>query len=250
MNGNSILLGRVFGIPIKAHILLVIMLPVLAMLYSSSFLLGLVLVIGVFASVALHELGHSWVAQRKGCHVQEIVLSPIGGAAKMSSIPTKPMDEFQIAIAGPLVSLALGLIGLLSGQPILGLLGIINMFLFGFNLLPCFPMDGGRVLRAFLSHKMGRLRATKIAVQVGKYFCILFVIFGLLKLRFLLAFIGFYIYQAGQMEYRMVMMEHQANHFSGVREGEIDVEVSPPPYATGAGSSESFVDKLRGFFRR
>jgi len=249
MKGNSILIARVFGIPIRVHILLLIFAPILALWYSSSLLIGMTLVIGVFTSVALHELGHSWVAIRKGCFVQEIVLSPIGGAAKMSNIPRKPMDEFQVAIAGPLVSLALGLIGYFSQIPIFWLLGVINLFLFGFNLLPCFPMDGGRVLRAYLSSRMSRTEATRIAVQVGKYFCIFFVIFGLLNGRWILAFIGFYIWQAGQMEYRMVMMEHQANHFSGFREGQIDVEVSPPPYARG-GTGATLMDKLKNLFSR
>lgn len=248
MTGNSILLGRVLGIPIRAHILLVLMLPILAMIYSSSFWLGMLLVVGVFASVALHELGHSVVAMRKGCHVQEIVLSPIGGVARMSQIPPKPMDEFQIAIAGPAVSLALGVAGLFSGIPVLYVLGIINLFLFGFNLLPCFPMDGGRVLRAFLASRKGRVEATRLAIQTGKYFCIFFVVVGLLQFRFLLAFIGFYIWQAGQQEYRMVLLEHQANHFSGHREGFLDVEVSPPPY-TAAGGKETWAERLRRLFR-
>jgi Zn-dependent protease len=251
MNGNSILIGRVFGIPIRVQVLLLIMAPILALWYcSSNIVLGLIVVAGIFCSVALHELGHSWVAQRKGCHVQEIVLTPIGGAAKMSNIPSRPMDEFQIALAGPLVSLALGIIGLFSGVPLLGVIGVINLFLFAFNLLPCFPMDGGRILRAFLASRKGRLEATRLSVQIGKYFCILFVVFGLLRFQLLLAFIGFYIYQAGQMEYRMVLMEHQANHFSGFREGNLEVEVSPPPYASNGKQVGSLAEKLRGLFRR
>jgi Zn-dependent protease len=251
MNGNSILLGRAFGIPIRVQVLLLILLPVLAIWYSpNNLLFGLMLVVGVFASVALHELGHSVVAMRKGCHVQEIVLSPIGGAAKMSNIPSKPMDEFQIAVAGPLVSLCIGLLGINSAYPVLFLVGAINLFLFVFNLLPCFPMDGGRVLRAFLSHKKGRLEATRLAVKIGKYFCILFVVFGLIRFNLLLAFIGFYIYQAGQQEYRMVMMEHQASPFSGYRDGHMDVEVSPPPYSSAGGGFDSVKEKLRGLFRR
>lgn len=250
MLNNSILIGRAFGIPIRVHILLVILLPVLASLYSDNFVFGLLLVVGVFTSVALHELGHSVVAMRKGCYVQEIVLSPIGGVAKMSNIPSKPMDEFLIAIAGPLVSLALGLLGIFSISQLFFLLGAINLLLFAFNLLPCFPMDGGRVLRAFLAHRKGRLQATRIAAEVGKYFCILFIIFGVMRLNFILMFIGFYIYRAGQMEYRMVMMEHQADHFSGHREGHIDVEVSPPPYAGSESGLGSLKEKLRDLFRR
>ncbi|MCF7849867.1 MAG: site-2 protease family protein, partial [Kiritimatiellales bacterium] len=166
MTGNSILIGRVFGIPIRVHILLVILLPVLAMLYSDSFIFGLMLVVGVFTSVALHELGHSFVAMRKGCYVKEIVLSPIGGVAKMSNIPTKPMDEFQVAIAGPLVSLSLAAILLFAPFPLLFWIGAVNAGLFLFNLLPAFPMDGGRVLRAFLTRKKGRLEATRIAATI------------------------------------------------------------------------------------
>lgn len=248
MIGNSILIGRAFGIPIRLHVLLLILAPVLAMLYSASFLPGLILVIGIFASVALHEIGHSVVAQRKGCHVHEILLSPIGGAAKISNIPTRPMDEFQVAIAGPLVSLALGIFGTLSGFPILIIIGVVNLFLFGFNLLPCFPMDGGRMLRAFLTHKKGRVEGTRVAATVGKYFCILFVIIGLARFNLILAFIGFYIYRAGQAEYRMVMMENQANGFSGFRQEPMDVEVSPPPYS-GRHKKESLKERLRHLFR-
>lgn len=250
MIGNTILIGRVFGIPIRVQVLLLILAPVLAMWYSSNLLLGLILVFGIFVSVALHELGHSWVAQRKGCHVIEIVLSPIGGAAKMTNIPKRPMDEFQVAIAGPLVSLALGIIGLFSGIPILTLIGSINLFLFGFNLLPCFPMDGGRILRAFLASKKGRVEGTRIAATIGKFFCALFVIVGLLNARWLLAFIGFYIWQAGQQEYRMVQMEHQANPFTGFSDGNIEVEVSPPPYASASNKAQTFKEKISALFRR
>jgi len=250
MLNHSIQIARVFGIPIRVHVLLIILLPVFATMYSSDFVFGLLLVIGVFTSVALHELGHSVVAIKKGCHVQEIVLTPIGGVAKMINIPSKPMDEFLIAIGGPAVSLVLGILGILSPIPLLFILGVINLVLFGFNLLPCFPMDGGRVFRALLAHHKGRLPATRIAATVGKYFSILFVIVGLMRFNLLLAFIGFYIYRAGQQEYRMVMMEHQAAPFSGHRDPQMDVEVSPPPYAESGGGHGSLRDRLRGLFRR
>lgn len=255
MFNNSIQIGRAFGIPIRVHILLVILLPVLATMYSSDILFGLMLVIGVFASVALHELGHSLVAIKKGCHVSEIVLTPIGGVAKMMNLPTRPMDEFLIAIAGPCTSLVLGLIGIFSRVHLLAILGAINLVLFGFNLLPCFPMDGGRVLRAALASRKGRLEATRIAATVGKYFCILFVVVGIFGLgpfrsNWFLAFIGFYIYQAGQQEYRMVRMQHQAARSGGWFENEMDVEVSPPPYATKGNADGSITEKLRNLFGR
>lgn len=262
MNGNSILLGHVKGIPIRVHILLLIILPYIMTFFSTpSILMRLLGAVGLFASVAVHELGHSIVAQAKGSYIQEIVLYPFGGAARISNIPVRPVDEILVALAGPAVSLFLGTIGFSAGMRILASqpyptyyplileLGAVNLVLFAFNLLPVFPMDGGRVLRAILARKKSRLEATRIAATVGKYFCTFFVIYGILRLNLLLAFIGVYIYFAGQMEYRQVMIEHQTSHFSGFREGRIDVEVSPPPYATGSTYRESLMDKLRKLFR-
>ncbi len=262
MNGNSILLGRVFGIPIRAHFLLLIALPfIMGWFTNPSMSVRLLGAVGLFASVALHELGHSVVARAKGSYIQEIVLYPFGGAAKISNIPTRPLDEILVALAGPAVSLLLGIVGLFAGFLILGAhpeanhyplvfeLGAINIALFVFNLFPVFPMDGGRVLRALIARKKGRLAATRIAVTVGKYFCIVFVIYGLLNMRFLLAFIGGYIYFAGQQEYRMVLMENQGIPFQGKREGRTDVEVSPPPYAESEGGLGSIKNKLRDLFR-
>jgi len=264
MTGNSILLGRVFGIPIRAHFLLLITLPFIMNWFSTpSAPMRLIGAIGLFASVALHELGHSVVARAKGSHILEIVLYPFGGAAKISNIPVRPLDEILVALAGPAVSLILGIVGIALGfriydahpemnyNPLILELGIINTVLFVFNLFPVFPMDGGRVLRAVLATKKSRMEATRIAATIGKYFCIFFVIYGLLKMNLFLAFIGGYIYFAGQAEYRQVVLEHQANHFSGFREGKIDVEVSPPPYASGGGShSIPLTERLRRLFRR
>lgn len=267
MNGNSIFLARVFGIPIRAHFLLLVALPLAMTLFTTpSVPMRLLGAVCLFASVALHELGHSIVAQKKGSHIQEIVLYPFGGAARISNIPVKPMDEILVALAGPAVSMLLGIIGLVWGVVILIQypemkhiplpleLGGINIALMIFNLIPAFPMDGGRVLRAILARRKNRLEATRIAVQVGKYFCILFVIAGLfgigpLRPNLILAFIGGYIYFAGKTEYRQVMLEHQARHFSGFRQNNIDVEVSPPPYTAGEGS-RSVMEKLRRLFRR
>jgi Zn-dependent protease len=263
MNGNSILLGRVSGIPIRAHILLLIALPLFMTWFATpNPLMRLVGAIGLFTSVALHELGHSIVAQRKGSHIQEIVLYPFGGAARMSNIPSRPADEILVALAGPAVSLVLGLAGIFIGfniymsrpegapYPLTLQLGAVNIVLFVFNLFPVFPMDGGRVLRAVLAMRKPRVEATRIAATVGKYFCLFFVVYGLLKLNLLLAFIGGYIYVAGQAEYRQVRMQHQAGHFSGFRENSLEVEVSPPPYARRAAGQTSIADKLRALFRR
>jgi len=263
MNGNSILLGRVFGIPIRMHLLLLFALPYIMTFFTTpNVLMRLLGAVGLFASVALHELGHSVVAQAKGGHIQEIVLYPFGGVAKISNIPVRPRDEILVALAGPAVSLLLGIAGFGAGiwllaarpepthYPLVLELGLINIALFVFNLFPVFPMDGGRVLRAVLATKKSRVEATRVAATIGKYFCIFFVVYGLLNRQFILAFIGVYIYFAGQQEYRQVMMEHQASHFSGFQDGNFDVEVSPPPYAAGGGSSGSAMDRLRRLFRR
>lgn len=262
MVNNSLSIGSVFGIPIRLHLSLLIVIGFFALFSGENPLAIVILAFGLFSSVALHELGHSVVARAKGGYIHEIVLYPFGGAAKISNIPTRPIDEILVALAGPAVSLVLAL--LFQRSEFFQLLGYLNFMLFFFNILPVFPMDGGRVLRAALTLKSGRLYATRQAVMIGKYFCGLFVIIGLFGLpwtlnfivftigplepSFMLAFIGGYIYMAGQQELRMVMMEHQANRFGSSREGQIDVEISPPPYAQGGDGS--VMDRLRRLFRR
>ena len=154
---SSFKIATILGIPIKLHISLLLMLPMFALQYN--LIPGLMLEIGLLLSIVLHELGHSVVAIAKGCRVREILLMPLGGAAMMESIPTRPLDEFLMAVAGPAVSLALGLAGVFWGSAVPFLphsyhglnlfhwLGIINLGLVFFNLLPSFPMDGGRVFR-------------------------------------------------------------------------------------------------------
>lgn len=263
MVNNAIPIGSVFGIPIRLHISLVIVVALFPIFFNIGLLETLILAVGIFGSVALHELGHSLVARAKGSYIHEIVLYPFGGAAKIANIPKRPVDEILVALAGPAVSLVLAI--LCYQVKWLEFVGYLNGMLFFFNILPVFPMDGGRVLRAALSIKKGRVEATRIAATVGKYFCGLFVLVGLFGLpiqvfglfgpfkhNLMLAFIGFYIYRVGQMEYRMVLMEYQANHYSGHREGRIDVEVSPPPYAASGGSSglDALKERLRNLFRR
>ncbi len=261
MVNNAISIGSVLGIPIRLHISLLIVIALVPIILNVGLLVTLIFAAGILGSVALHELGHSVVARAKGSYIHEIVLYPFGGAAKISNIPKRPMDEILVALAGPAVSLALAL--LFRQIEWLAFLGYLNGMLFFFNILPVFPMDGGRVLRAALTIKKGRVEATRLAATVGKYFCGLFVLVGLFGLpfqvfgligpfkhNFMLAFIGFYIYRVGQMEYRMVRMEHQSNPFSGHREGNMDMEVGPPPYAGSERGFGSIAEKLRNLFRR
>jgi Zn-dependent protease len=263
MEKNALLLGSILGIPIRLHISLLIMIGILSIFSGLNLLSILILAVGIFGSIALHELGHALVARAKGGYIHEIILYPFGGAAKISKLPTRPIDEIMVAMAGPLVSLALFV--LFKSFEITYFLGHLNGILFLFNILPVFPMDGGRVLRAGLAIKKSRLEATRVAAQIGKYFCGLFIIIGLFGMpfrllgligpfehNFMLMFIGFYIYGAGQQELRMVMMEHQeqphANRYK--HNAEWEVEVSPPPYAHGNGnSSESIFERLKKIFK-
>ncbi len=250
LKNNAILIGRVAGIPIRLHISLPIVVLIFALILKIHILMAVLIAVGLFGSVALHELGHSLVAQKKGSYIHEIVLYPFGGAAKIVNIPKKPMDEIWVALAGPGVSLVLALIFLGIGTGVTNGLSRINWMLFGFNMLPVFPMDGGRVLRAALCMKKSRVQATRIAAEVAKYFCLIFVIYGILKVELVLIFIGFYIYAMGRNEYRQVLLEHQADHFSGFRENHIDIKVSPPPYASRTSQTDSILDKLKKRFRK
>lgn len=266
MEKNALLIGSVLDIPIRLHISLLIVIGFFglsALASGGSILAVAILAVGLFGSVALHELGHSVVARAKGSYIHEIVLYPFGGAARISNIPKNPLDEAMVALAGPAVSLVLGLF--FRNFEITGFLGYLNMMLFFFNILPVFPMDGGRVLRAALTLKRGRGEATRLAAQVGKYFCGLFVIIGIFGMdfrlfgligpiqpNFFLAFIGGYIYFAGQQEYRMVLFEQQANRFNFQQAEDFnDVEVSPPPYASGqSDSAKALFDRIRNLFRK
>jgi len=226
-------LFKVMGIPIRVHLTLVILLLYFAFTRG---LPGILIAVGVFTCVALHELGHSWVAIRKGCSVREIMLLPIGGVAKMSHIPSRPRDEALMAAAGPLVSFLLAvffwlLIGTGFSSQFFFNLFAINLMLCLFNLLPSFPMDGGRIFRAFMTPRIGRLKATALAAKIGRIMAVLFGIFGLFFAHdFILVLIAIFIYNAAGAEYRSVYAQHM-NQDWFTTEPQADIHVSPPPYA-------------------
>lgn len=236
-------IGRLFGIPLRVHPTLLLFLGLAALSNALAagwlgMLVGLAYAAGVFASIALHEVGHSLVARAKGARILEILLLPIGGMARLAAMPRRPADEIQIALAGPAVSLALGLAGLLAApllRPVAPLpaallheLGRLNLVLVLFNLIPSFPMDGGRVFRAALVPRLGRLRATRLAARLGRACAWLFGLWALWPLlhrghvNFILLLIAFFIHQSATAEARQAEREALADLPSGADPGLFD----------------------------
>ncbi|MGE3821780.1 MAG: site-2 protease family protein, partial [Isosphaeraceae bacterium] len=184
-------------------------------------------VLALFGCVVLHELGHALAARRYGVPTADITLLPIGGVARLQRIPEKPSEELVVALAGPAVNvLIVTLIWLFGVRPATDLndprhlleagfwpkLLVVNLFLALFNLLPAFPMDGGRVLRSLLAMRLPYPRATRIAASVGQFMAIGFGLLGLSSGNFLLLFIAMFVWigaeaEAIQVEERMVLKD-------------------------------------------
>ena len=285
---TSCQVATVFGIPVRLDISLLALMGIvwlgcfrLRTSLGASLLLGTTWVLLLLLSIVLHELGHCLVAMQVGCRVRSITLLLLGGRAELSHLPTHPTHELAIAATGPLVSLALWLGGQygadqLASQPISALtqqaatacaaLAYLNVRLFWLNLVPAFPMDGGRILRALLAHPLGRLHATRVAVNLGRVLtaatlCWLLLghthvhigfhrwdiageawSFGPLDLTFnrmILGLIAFFVLFAAEQEYRTVVAEAEY-----IRNGqrapwlpplspEERIVSSPPPYHRG-----------------
>jgi Zn-dependent protease/CBS domain-containing protein len=180
------------------------------------YLLGTIVALGLFVGVLIHEIAHCVVALKNGIKINNITLMIFGGISSMEEGTPDPKVELPMALVGPLTSLGVGLacsafVYAIPGFGMspatagvlvftFGYLGVLNIILFAFNLLPAFPMDGGRVLRAFLAKRMPLHRATRIAADVGKGFAILFGIIGLVFLNPFLILIALFIYIGASME--------------------------------------------------
>jgi Zn-dependent protease/predicted transcriptional regulator len=203
----------------------------------TSILASVGLVLLVFLCVILHEFGHALTAQRYGIHTRDITLLPIGGVASLERMPEDPKQEFMITIAGPLVNLVIALLAIIliaatgftvilsptelradSWMHVLTFLAMANMMLFLFNLIPAFPMDGGRILRSLLSMKMPRYKATRIATGLGRLLATCFAIYGLMDGHPFLALIGVFIFFAAGAEAKSV--KHQ-NLLQGISVREV-----------------------------
>ena len=240
---RGIRIGSAFGIPIRLDLTFLLVLPLFAWLIGNDvasltgvvndlfgsaidvapltagptqWVLGSAAAIGLFACVLFHEFGHSLVAIRYGYEIESITLWLFGGVARFAEMPEDWKQEFSIAVAGPIVSLGLGVVAYLGFlllptalDPIkfvVGYLALTNVVLAAFNMLPGFPMDGGRVLRALLARTRPHAQATKIAAEVGKVFAFLLGIFGLFTNLFLIA-LAFFIYIGASSEAQQTVMK-------------------------------------------
>lgn len=187
--------------------------------------MGVAGAIGLFASILAHELGHAVVARRFDLHMRSITLFIFGGVAEMSEEPPSAKSEFYVAIAGPIVSIFIAVgclaIGTIGGHvmpdpaaAVISYLGMINGILVVFNMIPAFPLDGGRVLRSILWHVKGNLRwATRISASIGSGFGLLLIVFGLMNLlagnvvgAIWQALIGMFLRNAAQSSYQHVLV--------------------------------------------
>jgi Zn-dependent protease len=237
--GWSFKLGRISGINIQVHFTFFLILIWGAFNFGGSAgpLYGLLVTVTLFTLVLLHELGHSVAAMAYGIRVRDITLLPIGGVARLERMPEKPLQEFVVALAGPAVNVTLAIIlapivfGLAGGlgpmvlsmrsQP--GLTGLLTFLLMAnislalFNLLPAFPMDGGRIFRAVMGTFLSFERATTVAVTVGRVLAVGLGIFGLINGQFFLALIALFIFTASGQEGAAVMAK---SRLQGVNAGQ------------------------------
>lgn len=217
MNG-SIKIGSILGITVRLHWLLLVLFAVLVFRFEEPPLVLATL----FGCVLLHELGHCLAAMAFGIRVIDITLWPLGGMARMSQIPESTRIEGLIAIAGPAVNFALALLGFLAAalldrppeEDLAGWFLGINLLMGTFNLLPAFPMDGGRILRAFLGRRGDWLAATRSAVRISRWFALLLVVIGIVGLPGVLApnwalpLVALFLWWSGLQELAAVRARH------------------------------------------
>lgn len=217
MTGWSWKLGRVAGIDVYMHGTFLILLAWVAV---SHYLqrhdladagAGVVFILALFAIVVLHELGHALAARHYGIRTRDITLLPIGGVARLERMPDDPKQELLVALAGPAVNVALAalLAGVVTptawhdlqwvGGDFLSKLLWVNVSLAVFNLIPAFPMDGGRALRALLAMRMDYVRATQIAAHIGQGLALVFGLVGLFSNPFLV-FIALFVWMGAASE--------------------------------------------------
>jgi Zn-dependent protease/CBS domain-containing protein len=222
----SLNIGKVAGTVVRIHLTFLLF---LAWIFAASYAQGgaatawdsLVFMVLLFLCVLLHEFGHIFTARAFGVTTPYVTLLPIGGVAQLERIPEEPWQEFLIAIAGPLVTVVITIaLVLFAGAelqpsaaaavdnlkiPLVDRLAAVNLFLALFNLIPAFPMDGGRVLRALLATRFGYVRATEVAAAIGQFVAFALGFIGLMY-NPILIFIAIFVYLAATSEAHMVAL--------------------------------------------
>jgi Zn-dependent protease/CBS domain-containing protein len=225
----SLNIGTIAGTSVRVHITFLLFLVwIFAADYASGgpdeAWTGLLFMVLLFGCVLAHEFGHILTARAFGVATPDVTLLPIGGVARLERIPEEPRQEFLIAIAGPAVNVAIGLGLVLAGAHLdaaalsvdnarismLDRLAIVNLFLAVFNMIPAFPMDGGRVLRAALASRLGHTRATELAAAIGQVAAFILGFVGLFW-NPMLIFIAVFVYLAASSEAHMVALRAMAH---------------------------------------
>jgi Zn-dependent protease len=216
----SLKIACIAGIEVRLHFTFLLFLAWIAFSYYAiaglaGAIQGVVFILAIFGCVLLHELGHALAARTFGIRTPDITLFPIGGVARLQRMPDKPWQELVVAVAGPMVNvvIAVGLIFVLGRHAalqhlqsiedpsveVLGKLASVNIGLVLFNLIPAFPMDGGRILRALLAMVIDYARATQIAAWIGRAFALVLGLVGLMVSP-MLVFIAFFVFLGAQQE--------------------------------------------------
>ncbi len=222
----SFSLGRILGSELRVHVTFFLLLAWVGFAaYSSGGITAaienLIFVLALFACVVAHEFGHALMARRYGIKTPDITLLPIGGLARLERMPEKPMQEVWVALAGPAVNIVIWviLVALGAGMPLetmaqidstgpglMNRLAYVNLLLAAFNMIPAFPMDGGRVFRALLCLKMDRVKATRVAALAGQIVAVAFGFWGLSVGNPILVLIAVFVFVAANSESHDVAM--------------------------------------------
>lgn len=222
-------LGRFAGIDVNVHVTFLLIIGWMGISYwmqghsVAAVVEGLLFILLLFLFVVLHEYGHALTARKFGIKTRDITLYPIGGAARLERMPDVPIQELWVALAGPAVNVFIGILLFsilfvnkaavpisnltIASGPFLQRLLLVNVWLVLFNLIPAFPMDGGRVLRSLLALRIEYTRATQVAATIGQGIAILFGFIGLFTNPFLL-FIAFFVWIGAAQETSMVQIKH------------------------------------------
>ena len=242
-------LGRFAGIDVFIHMTFLLILVWVGYNYWIQYqnwgevLLGVLFILALFVCVVLHEYGHALTARRYGIRTRDITLYPIGGVARLERMPDRPIEELWVALAGPAVNVVIavllfGYLFFTNGlQPVsianlgsgsfIERLMLVNIYLVAFNLIPAFPMDGGRVLRALLALRLEYFRATQIAANIGQGLAFVFGFIGMFTNPFLV-FIALFVWLGAAEEANMVQVRHSLGGIPIVRAMQTNFQVLSP----------------------